>query len=82
MAERGIELHKPYPKGVAQDVLHAADVVVEIGVELPSMPGKHHLQWDVADPHGESMQQVRACRDTIDAKVKDMLADLAIPAAH
>lgn len=81
MAERGIELHKPYPKGIAHDVMHAADVIVEIGVELPSMPAKQHLRWEVADPHGESMEHIRSCRDTIDGKVKDLLAALDIPRA-
>lgn len=82
MAERGIELHKPYPKGLANDVLHAADIIVEIGVELPRMPAKHHISWEVADPQGQVMDEVRACRDVIEAKVKDLLRSLMIPVAQ
>lgn len=78
MAERGIEISKPYPQGIEGDILHAADVIVEIGCELPRMSAKQHLSWDVVDPHGESLAEVRQCRDLIDAKVRDLLAALDI----
>lgn len=76
MAEKGIILKDPYPAGITDDVLHAADVIVEIGCELPDVPARRHIRWEVVDPHGQAMDVVRRARDAVEALVVDLLADL------
>lgn len=79
MRERGIDVHD-YPSAVMQDVRHVADIVVHVGDHIPDLPGKRQVTWSVADPHGQSIEVVRAIADDVDGRVRDLLADLDVPA--
>ncbi len=81
MAERGIALTRPYPVALTDDTLHTADVIVEIGVDLPQLPAKHHVHWKIVDPHGQPMDVVREARDAVEGHVRALLADLDVPIA-
>lgn len=79
LAERGIDLDHAFPTPVRDDVLAAADVVVNLGPNLPTMPGRRHVEWDVADPHHRNLADVRAIREDIEQRVIDLLAELDVP---
>ncbi len=78
LAERGIALSDAYPKPLSDSVLHAADVIITMGCgdECPYFPGKRYEDWDVTDPDGKSLDQVRDIRDDIQARITALLRDL------
>jgi arsenate reductase (thioredoxin) len=78
MAELGIDLRQEFPKPLTDGAVQAADVVVTMGCgdACPVYPGKRYLDWELPDPGGRDLNEVRAIRDEIDARVQDLLADL------
>ncbi|GAC85813.1 putative arsenate reductase [Gordonia paraffinivorans NBRC 108238] len=78
MSEIGVDLGTEYPKPLTDDVVAAADVVVSMGCgdACPIYPGKRYLDWTVSDPEGRSLGEVRAIRDDLDARVRELLAEL------
>lgn len=78
LAERGIELTDAYPKPLSDSVLHAADIIITMGCgdTCPVFPGKRYEDWEVADPDGKTIDQVRDIRDDIQARITDLLRDL------
>ena len=81
MAEVGIDISKEFPKPLTDEVVEAADVVITMGCgdACPVYPGKRYLDWQVPDPAGQPLEQVRRIRDDIDARVRTLLAEL-VPA--
>ncbi|HVL04279.1 MAG TPA: arsenate reductase ArsC [Acidimicrobiales bacterium] len=82
MDEVGVDLSKEFPKPLTDEVVRAADVVVTMGCgdACPLFPGKRYLDWELDDPAGKSVDDVRAIRDEIDARVRALLAELeAVP---
>ena len=82
MDEIGIDLSKEFPKPLSDEVVEAADVVVSMGCgdACPVFPGKRYLDWELPDPAGKGVEEVRAIRDEIDERVKALLAEL-VPAS-
>ena len=78
MAELGLDLGKEFPKPLTDDVVQAADVVVTMGCgdACPVYPGKRYLDWQLDDPAGKPVEQVRPIRDEIDRRVRGLLAEL------
>ena len=78
MAELGVDLAAGFPKPLTDDVERAADVVVTMGCgdACPVYPGKRYLDWQVRDPAGLGLGEVRAIRDDIDVRVRALLAEL------
>lgn len=78
MAEIGVDLAREFPKPLTDDVVRAADVVVTMGCgdACPIYPGKRYVDWELADPAGKSLNDVRAIRDEIDGRVRALLAEL------
>ena len=78
MAEIGIDLTREIPKKLTTDAVDAADVVITMGCgdACPVFPGKRYLDWDLTDPAGRTSEQIRPIRDDIDARVRDLLAEL------
>jgi arsenate reductase len=81
MAEWGIDLGKEFPKPLTDEVVQAADAVITMGCgdACPIYPGKRYLDWELDDPAGKPVEQVRAIRDEIDRRVQALLAEL-VPA--
>jgi arsenate reductase (thioredoxin) len=79
MAELGLDLSKEFPKPLTDEVVHAADVVVTMGCgdACPFYPGTRYLDWQLADPAGRTVDEVRAIRDEIDGLVRGLLAELS-----
>ena len=78
MAEIGIDLAREFPKPLTDDVVRGADVVVTMGCgdACPIYPGKRYVDWELTDPAGKSLHEVRAIRDEIDSRVQQLLAEL------
>jgi protein-tyrosine-phosphatase len=78
LAERGVALTDAYPKPLSDSVLHAADIIITMGCgdECPYFPGKRYEDWDVADPEGKTLDQVRDIRDDIQTRITALLRDL------
>jgi arsenate reductase len=84
MDELGVELSDRRPQGLTRELAEEADVVVTMGCgdECPYIPGKRYLDWDLPDPHGRPLDEVRATRDEIARRVGDLVAGLdGAPAA-
>ena len=78
LAEAGLDLTDAFPKPLTDDVVAAADVVVTMGCgdSCPIYPGKRYLDWNVADPAGLPLADVRAIRDDVAARVQQLLTEL------
>ncbi|HEV2013841.1 MAG TPA: arsenate reductase ArsC [Candidatus Dormibacteraeota bacterium] len=78
MREQGIDLSERRPQKLADDLAQWADVVVTMGCrdECPYIPGKKYIDWDLADPAGKSLDEVRAIRDDINGLVNQLATDL------
>jgi len=78
MRELGVDLADRVPQGLTTELAEQADVVVTMGCgdECPYIPGKRYLDWDLTDPKGQDLEQVRAIRDDIGRRVDALLAEL------
>jgi arsenate reductase (thioredoxin) len=78
MAELGIDISNERPKRLTDESVAEADVVVTMGCgdACPVFPGKRYLDWELDDPSGKSVDDVRSIRDEIDRRVKVLLAEL------
>jgi arsenate reductase len=78
MAELGIDLSKRIPRKLDREDPEWADVVVTMGCgdECPYIPGKRYLDWDLPDPKGRPLEEVRATRDEIDRRVVELATEL------
>jgi protein-tyrosine-phosphatase len=82
MAEFGIDISGGFPKPWTDETLGAADVVITMGCgdACPLMPGKRYEDWNVEDPSGKSIEDVRVIRDEIGQRVLGLLEELQISA--
>jgi len=78
MAEIGLDISREFPKPLTSDKVQAADVVITMGCgdACPVYPGKRYLDWDLPDPAGLPLDQVRPIRDDIERRVRILLAEL------
>ena len=80
MAEVGLDLSREFPKPLTDDAVRAADVVITMGCgdACPVYPGKRYLNWELADPAGRDVADVRPIRDEIDRRVRGLLVELGV----
>ena len=78
MAERGIDISQEFPKPWTDEVVRAADAVITMGCgdACPIFPGKRYEDWEVADPSGLSLPDIRPIRDDIERRVRVLLEQL------
>ena len=83
MAEVGIDLSDRVPHRLDRAAAEQADVVVTMGCggECPYIPGKRYLDWDLPDPKGLPLDEVRVIRDAIASRVGRLLGELDALAA-
>ncbi len=79
MEEVGLDLSKELPKPLTTEAVEGADVVVTMGCgdACPVFPGKRYLDWELPDPAGKSVEEVRPIRDEIDRRVRSLLEELS-----
>ena len=76
MRELGIDLRARVPASIDTTDVEWAEVVVSMGCgdACPVFPGKRYVDWNLADPAGRPLDEVRAVRDDIDRRVTDLAA--------
>ena len=80
MAEIGVDISREVPKPLAAGQAEVADIVISMGCgdACPVFPGKRYLTWELPDPAGLSVEQVRPIRDDIAARVQALLKELEV----
>jgi arsenate reductase (thioredoxin) len=78
MHEVGIDLADRRPQLLTRELAEQADVVVTMGCgdQCPYIPGKHYLDWELPDPKGRPIEEVRATRDEIARRVGLLVDEL------
>jgi protein-tyrosine-phosphatase len=78
LSERGLDASHEFPKPFSDEDGQAADVIVTMGCgdTCPFYPGKRYLDWDLEDPAGKPVEEVRPIVDEIDRRVVELLLEL------
>ena len=78
MDELGIDMSKEFPKPLTTEAVQGSDVIITMGCgdACPIFPGKRYLDWDLPDPAGKPLDQIRPIRDEIDRRVHELVAEL------
>jgi arsenate reductase len=78
MDELGIDISGRTPAKLTMEQAEWADVVVTMGCgdECPYIPGKRYIDWDLPDPKGRTIEEVRNIRDEIAKRVRELAAEL------
>ncbi|MCX2846938.1 arsenate reductase ArsC [Curtobacterium flaccumfaciens pv. oortii] len=78
MAEDGIDIAGNQPKILTTDAVRDSDAVITMGCgdACPIFPGKRYEDWDLTDPAGRGIEDVRPIRDDIKHRVQTLLAEL------
>jgi arsenate reductase len=78
MDELGIALGERVPRRLTTEDADWADVVVTMGCgdECPYVPGRRYVDWDLPDPRGQPLEEVRRIRDEIATRVDALVAEL------
>jgi len=78
MRELGVDLGDRTPRGLSRELAEQADVVVTMGCgdECPFIPGKRYLDWELEDPKGRPVEEVRVTRDEIARRVESLVHEL------
>jgi arsenate reductase len=81
MRELDIDLGDRTPRAFTHELAEQADVIVTMGCgeECPYIPGKHYIDWDLENPAGLPLDEVRAIRDDIARRVDELVSDLDRP---
>ena len=78
LGEVGIDVAARVPRGLGDDDVEWADVVVTMGCgdECPYVPGKSYRDWDLPDPAGKGIEEARALRDEIERRATELAREL------
>jgi arsenate reductase len=78
MAELGIDIAAVEPRRWTDEMVRSVDVVVTMGCgdECPIVPGVRYIDWDLDDPAGKTVDEVRPIRDEIERRVTALLGEL------
>jgi arsenate reductase (thioredoxin) len=78
MRELDIDLSGRTPQALTDELAGHADVIVTMGCgdECPYIPGKRYIDWDLWDPAGLPLDEVRAIRDDIARRVNELVIEL------
>ena len=78
MAELGVDVSDRRPQMLTHELAERADVVVTMGCgdACPYIPGKRYVDWDLPDPKGRPLDEVRATRDDIAERVRKLVDEL------
>jgi protein-tyrosine-phosphatase len=78
MAEVGIDISHEFSKPWTDEFVLAADVVITMGCgdACPLLPGKHYEDWELDDPAGKTLEEIRPIRDEIRDRVANLIEKL------
>lgn len=80
MAEKGIDISGQIPQPWADEIVRAADVIVTMGCgdACPVYPGKRYVDWELDDPAGKSVEDIRSIRDDLEQRVRVLMSELGV----
>jgi protein-tyrosine-phosphatase len=78
LRERGLDPDQQFPKPLTDVAARAADVIITMGCgdACPVYPGTRYLDWELTDPAGKAIDEVRPIVDAIDERVRHLVAEL------
>ncbi|HEX4868069.1 MAG TPA: arsenate reductase ArsC [Acidimicrobiales bacterium] len=78
LSQRGLDVSKEHPKPLTDAAAKQADVIITMGCgdACPVYQGKRYLDWDLPDPAGKPIDEVRPIVDEIDRRARALLAEL------
>lgn len=78
MAEEGIDISHAVPQLMTTEQVRDSDVVITMGCgdSCPIFPGKRYEDWELTDPAGRSLEEVRRIRDDIKQRVASLLDEI------
>ena len=78
MAEEGIDISRGVPQLMTTEQVKDSDVVITMGCGdvCPIFPGKRYEDWELVDPAGKSIEEVRPIRDDIKARIESLLSEI------
>jgi protein-tyrosine-phosphatase len=81
LTERGLDVSREFPKPLTDAAARQADIIITMGCgnACPVYPGKRYLDWELTDPAGKDVDDVRPIVDEIERRVLALLASLGIP---
>ena len=84
MAEKGIDIGREIPQPWSDEIIKAAYVVVTMGCgdACPIFPGKRYVDWELDDPAGKSVADVRPIRDDLERRVRELMTELGVEAVR
>ncbi|WP_309712445.1 arsenate reductase ArsC [Pseudolysinimonas sp.] len=83
MAEEGIDISQAVPTLMTTEQVRESDAVITMGCGdvCPIFPGKRYEDWELTDPKGKPLDEVRVIRNDIKRRVQGLLAELGVAAA-
>ena len=80
LTERGLDVSKEFPKPLTDEAARAADVIVTMGCgdACPVFPGTRYLDWDLTDPAGKDVDEIRPIVDEIEQRAIALLHELGV----
>jgi arsenate reductase (thioredoxin) len=84
MGEVDVDIADQRPRRWTDETLGTADVVVTMGCgdACPVIPGKRYLDWELDDPAGRPLDEVRRIRDDIEQRVRSLMSELGVEAVN
>ena len=78
MREVGVDLVAKTPHRLSDELAEWADVIVTMGCgdACPYIPGKRYIDWNLPDPKGRPLDEVRALRDDIAQRTEGLAREL------
>jgi arsenate reductase (thioredoxin) len=77
LEELGLDASDHVPAKLDDERIGWADVIVATCDDAcPVVPGKRYVTWQIEDPAGQSLADVRRIRDEIAGRVHELVADL------
>jgi arsenate reductase len=79
MREVGVDLSSRVPARLTNELAEWADIVVTMGCgdACPVIPGRRYIDWELTDPKGLPLEEVREIRDDINDRVQGLVETLA-----
>ena len=80
MLEVGVDLSSRVPHLLDATDMQWADLVVTMGCgdECPFIPGKRYIDWELDDPAGRPLEEVRRVREEIRVRIAALMTELAV----
>ena len=80
LTERGLDISREFPKPLTDDAARTADIIITMGCgdACPVFPGKRYLDWELPDPAGKSIDEVRPIVEDIERRVVSLLKEIDV----